>query len=335
MRADRLVAILLLLQARGQVTAAEVAEELEVSERTARRDLDALGMAGIPIYSTRGRGGGWRLAGDGRTDLSGLTAPEVRALFLLAGPSAGATGEVKAALRKLVRALPEPLRAGAEAAAASIVIDAHGWDGPSRRVPMPPLLDDVQHAVVDRLEIEVDYSDRTGALSTRVLQPLGVVAKGPRWYLLADTPTGRRSLRVDRLKALRLTGGAATRPEHFDLEAEWRLVAERVDELRAPLRVRAEVVAWALPMVRGMLGTRLSAVEPAPGSHAAADAGDRSSPDLDRIAVDIRGHNIRSMAAELTGFGALITVQEPSELRQALADIGAELVATYSASGNC
>src|SRR3954470_19641365 len=100
MRADRLVAILLLLQTRGQVTAAEVAEELEVSERTARRDLEALGMAGLPVYSMQGRGGGGRLAGGGRTDLSGLTADEARALFLVAGPAA-ATPQVRAALRKL------------------------------------------------------------------------------------------------------------------------------------------------------------------------------------------------------------------------------------------
>src|SRR5436305_12318185 len=106
-RADRLVAILLLLQARGQITASEVAEELEVSERTARRDLEALGMAGLPIYSLQGRNGGWRLAGGGRTDLSGLTAGEARALFLVAGPtaaSASATPQGKAALRTLVRA---------------------------------------------------------------------------------------------------------------------------------------------------------------------------------------------------------------------------------------
>src|SRR5580704_2914080 len=114
MRADRLVATLLLLQARGQVTAAEVAAELEVSERTARRDLDALGMAGLPIYSQQGRNGGWRLAGGGRTDLSGLTAGEARALFLLTGPaSVAASPQLKGALRKLVRALPEPLRSGA------------------------------------------------------------------------------------------------------------------------------------------------------------------------------------------------------------------------------
>ena len=105
MRADRLVAILLMLQTRGRVTAAEVATELEISERTARRDLDALGVAGLPVYSMQGRNGGWRLEGGGRTDLSGLTSAETQALFLLAGPRA-TTPELRAALRKLVRALP-------------------------------------------------------------------------------------------------------------------------------------------------------------------------------------------------------------------------------------
>src|SRR2546423_1531349 len=131
-RADRLVAILLLLQARGQVTAAEVAAELEVSERTARRDLEALGTAGVPIYSQQGRNGGWRLAGGGRTDLSGLTASEARALFLVAGPSPMATPPVKAAPRKLGRALPEPLRSGAEAAATPPVVDPTRPGGMSR-----------------------------------------------------------------------------------------------------------------------------------------------------------------------------------------------------------
>jgi predicted DNA-binding transcriptional regulator YafY len=86
-RADRLVAALLVLQAKGRITAAELARELEISERTARRDLEALALAGIPVYSQPGRGGGWELVGGARTDLSGLTADEARALFLIAGPS--------------------------------------------------------------------------------------------------------------------------------------------------------------------------------------------------------------------------------------------------------
>ncbi len=122
MRADRLVAALLVLQARGQVTAEELAGELEVSPRTARRDLEGLAMAGIPVYSQPGRGGGWRLLGGSRTDLSGLTAAEARMLFLVAGPST-ATPQVKAALRKLVQALPSSFRSEAEAAAGAVVLD--------------------------------------------------------------------------------------------------------------------------------------------------------------------------------------------------------------------
>src|SRR3984885_1331903 len=141
MRADRLVAALLVLQARGRVTAEELALELEVSSRTARRDLEGLAMAGIPVYSQPGRGGGWRLLGGSRTDLSGLTAAEARTLFLVAGPSA-ATPEVKAALRKLVQALPATFRPGAEAAAGALVLDPAGWD--HRQVPAPDALEDLQ-----------------------------------------------------------------------------------------------------------------------------------------------------------------------------------------------
>src|SRR5688572_33265238 len=106
MRADRLVATLLTLQARGRVTAAQLAEELETSVATARRDLEALSAAGIPVYPQAGRGGGWQLVGGARTDLSGLTSSEARALFLLVGPAAAVAPEAKSALRKLVSALP-------------------------------------------------------------------------------------------------------------------------------------------------------------------------------------------------------------------------------------
>src|SRR3954451_18132785 len=121
MRADRLVATLLLLQARKRVTAAEGAAELEISERTARRDLEALSAAGIPVYAQPGRGGGWSLVGGARTDLSGLSAPEVQALFLLSGPAATASQALLSPLRKLVRALPATFRAEAETAASAVV----------------------------------------------------------------------------------------------------------------------------------------------------------------------------------------------------------------------
>src|SRR5688572_9743617 len=129
MRADRLVATLLLMQARGLVTAAELAEELEISVATARRDLEALSAAGIPVYPQRGRGGGWALLGGARTDLSGLSYPEMQALFLLIGPAAAVSPDAKAALRKLVRALPESFRAQAQAASDAVVVDPARWGG--------------------------------------------------------------------------------------------------------------------------------------------------------------------------------------------------------------
>src|SRR6478609_8991072 len=148
MRADRLVATLLLMQARGRVTAAEIASELEVSVATARRDLEALSAAGIPVYPQPGRGGGWSLVGGARTDLSGLSAMEAQALFLLAGPAAATAPELKSALRKLVRALPQTFRADAAAAADAIAVDPSGWG--EIDLELPPLVEVLQGAVVRR-----------------------------------------------------------------------------------------------------------------------------------------------------------------------------------------
>src|SRR5262245_41624532 len=160
MRADRLVAALLFLQTRGRVTAAELAGELEVSVATARRDLEALSSAGIPVYPQPGRGGGWALVGGARTDLSGLSAPEAQALFTLVGPAAAVSAEAKVALRKLVRALPPGFRADAEAAASATVIDPTRWGGRSR--DRPALVDLLQAAVVRRRKVRLRYSNAVG-----------------------------------------------------------------------------------------------------------------------------------------------------------------------------
>jgi predicted DNA-binding transcriptional regulator YafY len=315
-RADRLVAILLLLQTKGQVTAAEVAEELEVSERTARRDLDALGMAGLPIYSIQGRGGGWRLMGGGTTDLSGLTAPEARALFLVAGPSSNATPEVRAALRKLVRALPETFREEAQAAAGAIVLDPGGWDRTGRdQPPAPLLLDAVQHAVVAGHQLTLTYTARDGVGTTRVIHPLGLATKGPAWYLVADTHAGLRTFRVDRMQAVEPTGEPVIRPEGFDLADAWALIAGKVDELRAPVRATALVAPEAVGWCRMSFGSRVR-IGPS-----ASDG---------RVEVEFRGHHPLSLARELAGFGNLVEVTEPAEVRAGLAQVGEELVAQYA-----
>ncbi|HSS09943.1 MAG TPA: YafY family protein [Acidimicrobiales bacterium] len=315
MRADRLVAILLLLQARGQVTAAEVAAELEVSERTARRDLEAVGMAGLPIYSQQGRNGGWRLAGGGRTDLSGLTAGEARALFLVAGPSSvSATPQVKAALRKLVRALPEPLRSGAQAASAAVVVDPGGWDDQSRPRPAPRLLDAVQRAVVEGEQITLGYVARNREPSTRVVHPLGLAAKGSTWYLVADTDAGLRTFRVDRVTSAEPTGEPVVRPEGFELAQAWRLISDEIEQRRTPLRARALADPDIVPICRWVLGNRVR-IGPA-----GVDG---------RVEIEFRGHHIESLAGEIAGLGSALEVIDPPELRDRLAQVGAELMATY------
>ncbi len=315
MRADRLVAILLLLQARGRVTAAEVAGELEVSERTARRDLEALGMAGLPIYSQQGRNGGWRLAGGGRTDLSGLTAGEARALFLLAGPSpASATPQVKAALRKLVRALPEPLRARAEAASAAVVVDPAGWGDRARLQPPPPLLDAVQTAVVEAHEITLGYVSRARDPTIRVVQPLGLAAKGSTWYLVADTGAGLRTFRVDRMTSVEPTGATAVRPPGFQLAEAWKLISDEIEQRRTPLTARALATPDAIDICRFVLGNRVR-IGPASGDG--------------RVEIELRGRHVDELAGEIAGLGAALEVLDPPELRQRLATLGTELVGTY------
>jgi predicted DNA-binding transcriptional regulator YafY len=313
MRADRLVAVLMLLQTRGRVTAAEVAAELEISERTARRDLDALALAGLPVYSQPGRNGGWQLLGGARTDLSGLNAAEARALFLVAGPSP-ATPELKAALRKLVRALPEPFRADAQAAATAVVVDPNEWGRATPTRPPPQHLDALQRAVIEGEQLELAYVARDRASTNRVVHPLGLAAKGSVWYLVADTDAGLRTFRVDRVTSVERTGERVVRPAAFDLGEAWRLITAEVDQLRAPVRVLAAAHVSVVQLLRWVFDTKVR-VGPA-------------RPD-GRIDVEVAGPSVGALAGQLAGFGARLEVFEPVELRAELARIADELVATY------
>ena len=314
MRADRLVAILLLLQQRQKVTADEVADELEISPRTARRDLEALGVAGLPVYSVAGRNGGWRLAGGGRTDLTGLTAAEAQALFMVAGPSAATTPELKSALRKLVRALPEQFRPAAQQAASSVLIDERAWERSAKRRPAPPMLAAVQQAVVSSQQLHLEYTARNREHSRRLVEPLGLAAKGSVWYLVADTAAGRRSFRVDRIVSATPTGQPATRPAGFDLGEAWALIAEQVERLRAPVMVRAVAQPRLVTVLAFVFGDRLT-------------VGDTLGDG--KVEVEIRGHSFESLAGELGGLGAGVEVLSPAEVREFLARIGSELSTLY------
>ena len=179
-------------------------------------------------------------------------------MFLVAGPSSvAATPQVKAALRKLVRALPEPLRSGAEAASAAVVVDPGGWDDRPRPRSAPPLLDAVQRAVVDGEQVTLGYVARNREPSSRVVHPLGLAAKSDTWYLVADTDAGLRTFRVDRMTSVEPTGQAVVRPDGFDLTEAWQLISDEIEQRRTPLRARAWASPDVVPVCRWILGSRV------------------------------------------------------------------------------
>lgn len=312
MRADRLVATLLVMQARGRVTAAELAAELEVSVATARRDLEALSAAGIPVYPQAGRGGGWSLVGGARTDLSGFTAPEAQALFLLAGPAASVAPEVKSALRKLIRALPDTFRADAQAAAEAVVIDASGWGEVDK--DLPELIGELQTAVVRRRKVRLEYTGRTRERTRRLVDPWGLVDKNDIWYLIAGTEGGQRTFRVDRIASAVVTDEKAERPVDFDLATHWQGVVAEMEQRRSVVSATVLIAAKLVPVVQSHFGRHcvVSGTEP--------DG---------RMRLTVSAHTPVSIAEQLAGWGSTVEVIDPPAVRQELARIGKELTASY------
>lgn len=308
MRADRLVATLLLMQARGRVTAAEVATELEVSVATARRDLEALSSAGIPVYPQAGRGGGWSLVGGARTDLSGLSSTEAQALFLLVGPAASGSADAKAALRKLVRALPATFRAEAEAAATATMVDPTRWGERDRQ--RPEMVDLLQTAVVRRLKVSLTYNDRE-----RLIDPWGLVDKDDIWYLIAGTDRGQRTFRVDRVTSAVVTESAATRPDNFSLATTWQQVVGEVEERRSRTWATVLMPTRFVWVLRSHFGRHC---------HAEADLADG------RTRLRVGAPTPLDIARNLAGWGGAVEVLSPDSVRAELARIGAELASRYS-----
>ncbi|MFC7531894.1 helix-turn-helix transcriptional regulator [Actinoplanes sp. GCM10030250] len=226
MRAARLINLVLLLQSRGTMTAAEIAAELEVSERTVYRDALALSAAGIPVYAEQGRSGGYRLVGGYRTRLTGLSQSEAEALFLagLPGPARdmGLAEPVRAVRRKVLAALPPGLRDASERAGQRFHLDAPGWFGDTAP---PPLLAELAQAVWQDRVLTMRYRRKDEV--TRTVEPYGLVLKNGVWYLVGKVGDNLRSYRVDRITGVEAGGDTFVRDPEFDLPAFW---AERAAE---------------------------------------------------------------------------------------------------------
>jgi predicted DNA-binding transcriptional regulator YafY len=321
-RADRLIQALLLLQGRPQITASELAAELEVSVPTARRDLEALAMSGVPIYPTRGRGGGWRLIGGARTDLTGLTQGEVSSLLVALTQSGAATPERIAAMRKLVRAVPEPFREGAQRVADATVRDAP-W-GITEDDSPPAVVAELQRAIAGGCRVRLQYDGSSGARETEVV-PLMVGSRGPRWYLIA-APTaegtdaadaGRlRTYRADRIAGLRLLNLRGTAPAGFDRATAWAEMVERVEGFRGAVRAVVHVEPWAVKALSDRFGAQARMLDDEPDGEG-------------RVRMEVSAHRVDALAEQLAGWTGAAEVVEPAEVRIALRELGERMVALY------
>lgn len=318
MRADRLLSILLLLQVHRRLTARELARRLDVSERTIQRDMEALGVAGVPVYAARGAGGGWALQEAYRTDLTGLNEAEIQSLFLSRPvrllADLGLRQAAEGALAKVLAALPAGRQRGAEFARQRVYVDTSGWNRPAEAVPHLPTL---QEAVWQEHKVALTYRRGDGAVVERLVDPLGLVAKGNAWYLVAAVEGETRTYRVSRVADARPTDEPCARPAGFDLAAFWEQSAAAFQTALKRYAATVRVAPDALAAARGVgLYGRVER----------EDAPDAEGWTTLNIKFDAP-HEAREYALR---FGDRLEVVAPAELRAAVIETAARVVAFYA-----
>ncbi|MEV8038463.1 WYL domain-containing protein [Streptomyces sp. NPDC086182] len=322
MRAARLIKMVLLLQARASMTAAELARELEVSERTITRDAQALSEAGVPVYADRGRTGGYRLVGGYRTRLTGLARSEAEALFLSGVPGAlremGLEDTASAARLKVSAALLPSVRDASRTAAQRFHLDAPAWFSEPRT---PELLPSVADAVWDDRPVLARYR-RGGSEVERTLEPYGLVLKAGVWYLCARVADAEafRVYRIDRFTAVGLGAERFRRDDGFDLPAFWE---ERAEEFARSV-LRSEVVVRLSPEGVRQLPY---ALDPVSAKEALGTSG---APDgQGRLTLRLPVESEEVARIQLRGLGPEVEVLAPAALRERCAEDAARSAAHY------
>ncbi|HVX72382.1 MAG TPA: YafY family protein [Devosia sp.] len=319
MRASRLLSIMMLLQAKGRMSAEALADELEVSVRTIYRDIDQLSAAGVPVYADIGRNGGFALLDGWRTRLTGLTAPEARALFLsgLPGPASelGLGDEVAAAELKLLAALPADWQSEATRMSSRFHLDPKGWFSTG---PRPEFLKAVAEAVWTERRIWIKYDSWT-QVSERLVEPLGLVLKGGVWYLVGRRENGMRTYRLSQIQALTLTDERFERPAEFDLPRHWQesTAAFEREVYVGVARVRATRIG--VSRLKDISQRVKEAIE----TQALAFDADGWTE------LDVPVEEDRWASREMTRVGAEVEVLAPDTLRARMVEIATQLARSY------
>lgn len=321
MRADRLLSLLMLLQARGRMTARELATELEVSERTIYRDIDALSAAHVPVYAECGRRGGFELLDSYRTNLTGLTRGEVRALFMLSIPQPlsdlGVGHELKAALLKLSAALPDAQRADERRVRQRFHLDSVWWDQVEETVPH---LQTVQQAVWRDRQLMLKYRLPLSIEIEQIVEPYGLVAKAGVWYLVYAVRGAFRIHRVSALLDVRLLEESFDRRSDFDLALFWKEWCAAQGQSLSAYAVTLRVAPEFLPELPRYFGVRVR--------ERIAQAG--PPDDEGWITVQLPFESLGAARDRLLSFGGGVKVLEPRALRYSIADFAAQIVARYA-----
>ncbi|RIX49397.1 YafY family transcriptional regulator [Paenibacillus nanensis] len=311
MRGGRLVSIVLLLQSEGKMTSKQLAERLEVTERTILRDMEELSAAGVPVYAERGPQGGWRLTEGYRASLTGLHADELAALLLSSQGDTlselGQQGALEAALRKLMAGTTEAARESAKAARSKLHIDGAGWHAHAGRggLERHPLLPVVQEAVWEERALRIAY-ERDGERKERIIEPLGLVVKRNVWYVVAMTEEQElRTFRISRLSSAESLPRRFSPPADFELAAYWeRSLAdfkERLPRYPAKLRIKSAVLQ------------RLNAERFVSAVETVREEGEWAE-------VNAMFETLESACEIILSYGAGIEALEPRELRRMVID---------------
>lgn len=317
--------MVLLLQGRVSMTAAELARELEVSERTVTRDAQALSEAGVPVYADRGRAGGYRLIGGYRTRLTGLHRSEAEALFLSGVPGAlremGLEDASSAARLKVSAALLPSLRDASRTASQRFHLDAPNW---FREPETPALLPAVAEAVWDDRLVTAVYRRGEGDVR-RELEPYGLVLKAGVWYLCARVAGhgAYRVYRIDRFTAVETEDDVRfERDPEFDLPAFWE---ERAEQFARSI-LRAEVVVRLSPD-----GVRRlpHAADPQAAREALAETETPDEHGWVTLTLPVESEEVAH--AQLASLGPEVEVLAPESLRSRFTADAQRLAALYGA----
>ena len=309
MKSERLLCELMLLQGYGRLSTRELAERLEISERTAHRDMEALCAAGVPLIAYRGAQGGWELEKGWRTQVPGLDEAELQGLLMAQPGALGSsrlTAAAQRALDKLLAALPAQARMQAESIRARLHFDRSGWRMGEEDLSMLPV---VQDALARDHKLAFIYTRADGDTAPRTVDPLGIVCKQMSWYLIARAPNGMRTYRVSRMRNAVVLALGFKRPASFNLAAYWRRSTAAFQDLQHSMTATLALSAEAMMMLKGW--NRMTLVEKHPAARLLPEGWTISNVEFD---------SDRYARFTVLGLGSNAKALGPEEFVRAIAD---------------